>query len=83
MTSPELPRIAVASPKTPLGAIRAKCLDCCRTSLKGVRYCPATDCGLWPHRFGVRPATAAKRYGADLLRPDRIADHLIPAEELP
>jgi hypothetical protein len=41
-------------------AIRAKCLDCCVFQRKEVRLCPATDCVLWPYRFGkgyVEPPT--------------------------
>ena len=40
---------------TPLKAIRAKCLDCCRSQAAEVRQCPVTDCSLWPFRFGKNP----------------------------
>lgn len=39
---------------TPMKRIRLKCLDCA-CSRKEVRLCPATDCVLWPVRFGKRP----------------------------
>ena len=41
--------------RTPIKAIRAKCLDCCCDSIQEVRLCAATDCPLYPYRFGHRP----------------------------
>lgn len=42
--------------RTPMKAIRAKCLhDCCCGSVKEVRDCAATKCFLWPFRMGHRP----------------------------
>ena len=41
--------------KSPARAIRAKCLDCCCGSSQEVRLCPATDCPLFPFRFGRNP----------------------------
>lgn len=41
--------------KTPIKAIRAKCLDCCCDSMQEVRLCPISDCPLHPYRFGHRP----------------------------
>ena len=70
------------SKSTPLKAIRAKCLDCSCGSYKCVRWCPVTDCSLWPFRFGMRPVTARKRYGDDLLDPDKMPDHTVPLESL-
>jgi len=57
---------------TPLKAIRKYCLDCCDGSHKAVKYCTcdginSTRCILWPYRFGLRPVTAAKRHGPELL----------------
>lgn len=43
---------------TPMKAIRAKCLDCCCGSRKEVRLCAATECAIWPYRFGKRPQVA-------------------------
>jgi len=37
---------------SPLRAIRAHCLWCCREQPKEVRLCPAQDCPLWPFRLG-------------------------------
>lgn len=41
--------------RTPIKAIRAKCLDCCGYQMNEVRLCPATDCPLWEYRMGHRP----------------------------
>ena len=41
--------------KTPIKAMRAKCLDCCCGSPKEVRLCPVIECALYPYRFGKRP----------------------------
>jgi len=70
------------STPTPLKAIRANCLDCSCGSYKNVRWCPATDCPLWPYRFGMRPETAAKQYGDDLMDTDRMPDSMVPLETL-
>ncbi len=44
-----------ANLKRPLGAIRAKCLDCCLFSATEVRLCPSVSCPLWVFRFGRNP----------------------------
>jgi hypothetical protein len=44
--------------KTPIKAMRAKCLDCCCGSTKEVRLCPVIECALYPYRFGRRPTKA-------------------------
>ena len=54
-------------PRTPLRAIRTKCLDCCCGSPKEVRLCRVEGCGLYPWRMGVRPATLAKRVNQKIL----------------
>lgn len=41
--------------KSPLKAIRAKCLDCVCGSVNEVKLCPCTDCSLYPFRFGKNP----------------------------
>lgn len=41
--------------KSPTKAIRAKCLDCCCGSAHEVKHCTATDCVLYPFRFGKNP----------------------------
>ena len=72
--------------KPPLKAIRAKCLDCCCGSVKSVRYCPcdgthSTWCPLWPYRFGMRPATAAAKYGRRFLAPELMPDSSVALED--
>ena len=41
--------------KTPLKAIRAKCLDCVAEQPQEVRLCPSENCPLWPYRMGHNP----------------------------
>lgn len=41
--------------RTPIKAIRAKCLDCCCGSSNEVRACPVENCPLFEYRFGRRP----------------------------
>lgn len=41
--------------RTPIKAIRAKCLDCCCGQVSEVRLCEANDCPLWEYRMGKRP----------------------------
>ena len=41
--------------KSPLKAIRAKCLDCMCDQPMEVRLCPCTDCPLYPYRMGHNP----------------------------
>ncbi len=41
--------------RTPIKAIRAKCLDCCNESFAEVRACNIKKCPLWEYRFGHRP----------------------------
>ena len=45
--------------RTPLRAIRAKCVDCCCGQLLEVRLCPSENCPLWPYRMGKRPKIPA------------------------
>ena len=47
--------------KTPMKAIRAKCLDCCCGNQNEVRTCKLEKCSLYPYRFGCRPSTIQKR----------------------
>lgn len=47
--------------RSPLRAIRLYCISCCNYQPREVRHCPSHTCPLWRFRFGVRPATAAKR----------------------
>ena len=41
--------------RTPIKAIRAKCLDCCSFQAQEVRLCPCHDCPLFPYRMGHNP----------------------------
>jgi len=42
--------------KSPLKAIKHKCLyDCCAGDSKSLKECNATDCFLYPFRFGKNP----------------------------
>ena len=59
---------------SPIRAIRKHCLDCCNGSANVVKFCTcdglnSTRCYLWPYRFGMRPETAARKYGKRFLDP--------------
>ena len=41
--------------RTPIKAIRQKCLDCCNGQYIEVKECPITECALYEYRFGHRP----------------------------
>lgn len=41
--------------KTPLNAIRSKCLDCSGYSKSEVKNCVILDCPLHPYRLGTNP----------------------------
>ena len=41
--------------RTPIKAIRQKCLDCCNGQFIEVRECLITECALYEYRFGHRP----------------------------
>jgi hypothetical protein len=47
--------------KSPMRAIREKCLDCCCQQPSEVRACESVFCSLWPFRAGQHPYTSAKR----------------------
>ena len=49
-----------ATVKTPIKAIRAKCLDCSGDSSHEVRQCPILDCALHPFRQGKNPNRLAQ-----------------------
>ena len=46
--------------RTPIKAIRDKCLDCTCGQIKAVRECMIQACPLWPYRMGRRPAREDK-----------------------
>ena len=41
--------------RSPIKAIRAKCIECCCGQLAEVKLCTCTDCALHPFRFGKNP----------------------------
>lgn len=41
--------------RTPIKAIRAKCLDCCNYQPTEVRECKVEKCPLYEYRMGHRP----------------------------
>lgn len=41
--------------RTPIKAIRAKCLDCCCGQIAEVKLCRIKGCPLWEYRMGKRP----------------------------
>ena len=41
--------------KTPMKAIKMKCLECANWSRSEVTNCNLCDCALWPYRKGKRP----------------------------
>lgn len=45
----------MAKVRTPIKAIRAKCIDCSGGVPKEVRECPIEDCPIYPYRMGRRP----------------------------
>ena len=47
--------------KTPIKAIRDKCLDCSCFQLREVRKCPIIECPIYPYRFGKRPSNEIKK----------------------
>jgi len=47
--------------KTPIKAIREKCLECCAGQINEVRCCPCITCSCWFYRFGKRPETLIKQ----------------------
>lgn len=53
--------------RTPIKAIRAKCLDCCCNQVKEVKLCASLTCPLWPYRMGHRPTTGS---GKEILEED-------------
>jgi hypothetical protein len=45
-------------PRSPLAALRERCLDCCSGSVHEVRLCVAVECPAWPFRLGRNPYRA-------------------------
>lgn len=51
----------LGGPKSPIKAIRAKCLDCSAGNAAEIRKCVAYGCALWPFRMGRNPFHALAR----------------------
>lgn len=56
--------------RTPIKAIRAKCLDCVCGQIYEINKCHITDCPLWEYRTGHRPDKRVKGDSS----PDNIED---------
>jgi hypothetical protein len=50
--------------RTPMKAIRAKCLDCSCGQAIEIRQCPITTCALWSYRMGHYPKPDVRQAGA-------------------
>lgn len=64
--------------RTPLKAIRAKCLDCVCGQIMEINKCHIKECPLWEYRRGKRPK------GDDLLTEDELDGELegyVPTDE--
>ena len=53
--------------KTPIKAIRSKCMDCTVEQQVHVRLCPVVNCPLWDYRMASRP-TSSPLYDKELFR---------------
>lgn len=51
--------------RTPIRAIRAKCIDCCAGQKLEVRLCRAVKCPLYEYRMGHRPKNTALAADSD------------------
>lgn len=63
----ELTALRSVRRRSPLAAIRARCVDCCAGCAKEVELCDAKNCPSWPYRFGVDP------WSADAELPPKVA----------
>lgn len=64
--------------KSPLKAIRAKCLDCTCGQASEVKNCQIKQCSLWEYRFGKSGRTRSmtdeqKQAAAERLKSARLA----------
>ena len=57
--------------RTPIKAIRAKCIDCCAGQIYEVAKCNIKKCPLWEYRRGKRPK------GDDLLTEDELSGEVV------
>jgi hypothetical protein len=77
-----------AQPRSITKAIRRNCLECSGGNAKYVTWCPndglhSTRCEFWLFRFGIRPETAAQRYGAELVTPELMPIADVDLDSLP
>ena len=49
--------------RTPMKAIRAKCLDCACGQMREVRDCTIVNCPLYEYRMGHRPKNGEEEDG--------------------
>ena len=64
--------------RTPIKAIRAKCLDCVNGQIYEINKCHIVKCPLWEYRTGHRPKTEV---GADFSQ-EEIGDEGIINEDM-
>ena len=68
--------------KSPLKAIRAKCLDCTCGQASEVKNCQIKQCSLWEYRFGKSGRTRSmtdeqKQAAAERLKSARLAKKVL------
>lgn len=68
--------------KTPLQAIREKCLDCCYEAYAEIKACSSLDCPLWEFRLGIHPFTNKNRLNPFLRRDNFEKLHNIEASKV-
>lgn len=64
--------------RTPIKAIRAKCIDCTNGQNLEIRECPIKECPLWEYRMGHRP----KDITGGIFSEDNFEDEEIITEDI-
>ena len=54
--------------RSPLRAIRDKCMDCTADQPKEIGECPSANCPLWPFRMGKNPYIEFSPRGLEVKR---------------
>jgi len=72
--------------QSPTKAMRKKCLDCCGGDVKYIKFCTLDGvhgdaCQLWPFRFGMTPAAAARKHGERFVTPEQMPGGDVPLED--
>jgi len=72
--------------QSPTNAMRKKCLDCCGGDVKYIKFCTLDGvhgdaCQLWPFRFGMTPAAAARKHGERFVTPEQMPGGDVPLED--